>query len=110
MLIKMLIIIFSCLIIYQIIIAIYGNNIIEGLETYQEYDTNDPNNVLILAQKNAGNIEVLKSQIDKYTGLDSEVQDISLNVVNLTKQVNDLAQQASTASTDLVGTEPLEIV
>ena len=109
MLIKILILLFICLILYQSIVAIFGNKLIEGLEGYDEYNTNDPNNVLILAQKNAGNIEVLKSQISPILGLDKEVQDISSNVIALTKQVNDLAEQAATASTELVGSVPLTI-
>ena len=87
--INLLIIFFIALIIYQIILA---NNIsiIEGLDTYQPYDTNNPQNALILAQQNAGNIQVLKQQVDELTGLNKEVQDISGNVVALQDQVNQL--------------------
>ena len=42
----------------------------EGLENYKEYDTNDPNNVMILAQQNAGNIEVLRKQFDNISYFD----------------------------------------
>ena len=54
-LINTLIIFFIILIGYQIIL---GNYILEGLEnnqSYQQYDTNNPSNALILAQQNAGN-------------------------------------------------------
>ena len=60
--INLLIIIFIILITYQIFLAHFSNSIIEGLEDYKDYDTNDPNNVMILAQQNAGNIEVLKQE------------------------------------------------
>lgn len=90
--INLLIIIFIILITYQIFLAHFSNNIIEGLENYKEYDTNDPNNVMILAQQNAGNIEVLKQEFDKISGLKQQVNDISGNLVNLTKQVDDLVQ------------------
>lgn len=98
MLINVLIIFFILLIFYQIFISqfIYKNNyynIIEGLSTstqYQPYDLNNPSNVMILAQQNAGNIQVLKQQIDKTLGLEKQVQDISGNLATLTSQVNGL--------------------
>jgi hypothetical protein len=95
MLINILIIFFIILILCQL----FSYNI-EGMETsngeeYIPYRKNDPNNVLILAQQNAGNIEVLKQQIDKVLGLNQEVQDISNNLATLTSQVTNLmaAQQ-----------------
>ena len=90
--INFLIIIFIILIIYQIFLAHFSNRIIEGLEDYKEYDTKDPDNVMILVQQNAGNIEVLRKQFDNVSGLNQEVQDISGNVANLTKQVDDLVK------------------
>jgi len=59
---------------------------------FQPYD---PNNASILAQQNAGNIEVLKQQIDSLNSLNNEVQDISGNVAKLQSQVTQLigAQQ-----------------
>ena len=89
-LVNILIIFFIVLILYQIILA---NNIIEGLANqYQPYDTNNPNNAIILAQQNAGNISVLKQRLDDMQGITQEVQDISGNVANLQKQVNELVQ------------------
>jgi predicted PurR-regulated permease PerM len=90
--INLLIIIFIILIIYQIFLAHFSNSIIEGLDNYKDYDTTDPNNVMILAQQNAGNIEVIKQQFDKMSGLKQRIDDISGNMDTLTKQVDDLAQ------------------
>lgn len=90
--INLLIIIFIILIIYQIFLAHFSNSIIEGLDNYTDYNTSDPNNVMILAQQNAGNIEVLKQQFDKMNGLKQRIDDISGNMDNLTKQVDDLTQ------------------
>jgi hypothetical protein len=98
MLINVLIIFFILLIFYQIFILqfLYKTNhynIIEGLATssqYQPYDMNNPNNAMILAQQNAGNIQVLKQQIDQTLGLVKQVQDISGNLATLTSQVNGL--------------------
>jgi hypothetical protein len=71
----------------------FNEKIIEGMDNeYQDYNTNDPNNVMILAQQNAGNIQVLKQQLDSLLGLDQEVKDISGNVVLLQQQVSDLVQ------------------
>jgi len=107
-LINLLILFFIVLILYQIFLAYFENNIIEGLtnKEYQPYNTNDPNSALILAQQNAGNISVLKEQLDELNGLNKEVQDISGNVVELQSQVSQIvaAQQnyASQVSTPKV--------
>ena len=90
-LVKFLILFFSLLIIYQLFLA-YFNYSIEGLDTYQEYDTKNPDNAMILIQKNSGNIEVLRQQLNSVMDLNKEVQDISGNVAGLQVQVDDLVQ------------------
>ena len=107
--INFLIIIFIILIIYQIFLAHFSDSIIEGLEDYKEYDTNNPDNVMILVQQNAGNIEVLKKQFDNVSGLKQEVQDISGNVANLTKQVDDLVKAQEDYLAQNLPAEPPEI-
>ena len=104
-LINLLILFFIVLIIYQIFLAYIENNIIEGLanQQYQPYDTNNPNNALILAQQNAGNISVLKSQLDDLNGLNKEVQDISGNVVELQSQVSQMLAAQQNYSTQMTG-------
>lgn len=76
----------------------------EGFQTtYKPYDMNNPNNAMILAQQNAGNIEYLKQQLNSLMGLQSEVTDISSNVVALNDQVSALVQQQQGLATGLVG-------
>jgi hypothetical protein len=100
------------LIFYQIFLAYFGNSIMEGYENkdnkeYQSYDTNNPDNALILAQQNAGNIIVLKGQMDEMLGINKQVQDLSGNVANLEQQVTDLVQaQKDYANQMTGGTEP----
>jgi len=98
MLIKILIVFFIILIVYQVFLYnIVGDNIMEGMQTsYQPYDTNNPNNAMILAQQNAGNIQVLKQQLDKIINLDKQVQDISGNLITLTNQVNSMVGKQQT--------------
>ena len=117
MLVNILIIFFIILIFYQIFLSNVAfkinNKIIEGLDTmpsqqYQPYDMNNPNNALILAQQNAGNIQVLKQQFDKISGLDKEVQDISGNLVTLTSQVTQLMEsQQQIAKNNLPSSPPI---
>jgi hypothetical protein len=107
--INLLIIIFIVLIGYQIFLAHFSDSLIEGLENYKDYDTNDPNNVMILAQQNAGNIEVLKQEFEKISGLKQEVDDISGNMINLTKQVDDLVQAQEDYLAQNLPAEPPEI-
>ena len=117
MLVNILIVFFILLILYQIFLSniVYkiNNNIIEGLETsspqqYQPYDMNNPNNALILAQQNAGNIQVLKQQVDKTLGLNKEVQDISGNLITLASQVTQLMEsQQQYAKANLPSSPPV---
>jgi len=104
-LINLLILFFSVLIFYQIFLAYLENNIIEGLDNqqYEPYDTNNPNNALILAQQNAGNISVLKEQLDELNGLNKEVQDISGNVIELQSQVSQMLAAQQNYSTQMTG-------
>lgn len=122
MLVNILIIFFIILIFYQVFLSNISNmaykmtnGIIEGMDTtttstsqqYQPYDMNNPNNALILAQQNAGNIQVLKQQVDKVLGLDKEVQDISGNLVALGTQVTNLmTAQQQYAQTNLPSSPP----
>jgi hypothetical protein len=100
-LVNILIAFFAFLIIYQLILA---TNVVEGLENqYQSYDTNNPNNALILAQQNAGNISYLKERLDKFDGVYQEVQDLSGNVQTLQTQVNDLVQAQQDYANQMTG-------
>jgi hypothetical protein len=110
-LVNLLIIFFILLIVYQLLTNIYENHILEGMDNqaYQPYDTNNPANVLILAQQNAGNIIVLKQQIDSVMGLDKEVKDISGNVQTLQDQVTQLIQANQKYTSSMIGTTPPNI-
>ena len=105
-LVNILVLFFIILIGYQIILA---NHIIEGLESYQPYDTNNPANALILAQQNAGNIEYIKQRLDSVQGLNQEVQDISGNVITLQDQVNQLVSAQQQYASQLTGGTPPNI-
>ena len=63
----LLILFFIALLIYQIILA-NDLSVIEGLDNYKPYDTNNPQNAMILAQQNAGNIAVLKQEVTTLQG------------------------------------------
>ena len=99
LLICLLIIFFVYLIINQLLFT-ENKNIFEGLanstaDQYQPYNTNDPNNSQILAQQNAGNIQVLEKQVSNLSDLSTEVSDISGNLVTISKQLSALQQQVS---------------
>jgi|LauGreDrversion4_2_1035121.scaffolds.fasta_scaffold25213_3 hypothetical protein len=103
-LVNILILFFLFLIVYQLFLAM---NVIEGLENqYQPYDTNNPNNALILAQQNAGNIAYLKGRLDQYDGIVQEVQDISGNVASLQTQVDGLVQAQQSYANQMTGGSP----
>lgn len=111
MLLYILIIFFIILIFYQTFLAYINSkmNFIEGMngQTYEQYDLNNPSNTLILAQQNAGNIQVLKKQIDGVLRLNREVQDISGNLNSLSTQVTNMIQeQEQYVQTNLPSTPP----
>jgi TolA-binding protein len=100
-LVNILIVFFIILILYQILLE---SCIVEGLENqYQPYDTNNPNNALILAQQNAGNITFLKQRLDTLTGINQQVQDLSGNVQSLQTQVNGLVQAQQDYANQMTG-------
>jgi hypothetical protein len=118
MLIKILIIFFTFLIGYQLFLALMKkDNLVEGLENnstneYKPYNTNDPNNpnsALILAQQNAGNIEVLKGRIDGLDGVNRRVDIMQQNIDSMQTQIDALVQQQADYANDLAGSEPLTI-
>ena len=97
--IYLLIILCVSLISYQIALGYSNNGLIEGLENsdtpdnntdnsnaeYKPYNTNDPNNALILAQQNAGNISVLKTQITKLDGTKETIDNMQQNMDNMNR-------------------------
>ena len=108
-LVNILIVFFIVLICFQIILA---NHLIEGLETgksYKNYDTNNPENALILAQQNAGNIEYLKGRIQDIQGMNKQVQDLSGNVIALQEQVTGLVTAQQQYATQMTGGTPPDI-
>ena len=112
-LVNLLILFFIMLIFYQIFLAYFGNSFIEGYTNkdenneYKSYDTNNPDNALILSQQNAGNIIVLKGQLDEMLGINQQVQDLSGNVASLQQQVTDLVQAQKDYANEMTGgTEP----
>jgi len=106
-LINILIVFFMCLLFFQIIDA---SHIMEGLENqYQSYDTTDPSNAFILAQKNAGNISYLKERLDEFSGVYQQVQDLSGNVQNLQTQVNGIMQSQQDYANQMTGGSPPQI-
>ena len=113
-LIYFLILIFTLLVFYQLFDHFYykcvASPIIEGLEneskTYQPYNLNDPNNALILAQQNAGNIEVLKGRIDSLDNIKERVDNIQQSMDSMQVQIDGLVQQQADYAQELAGSEP----
>jgi len=109
--IKLLIIIFSLLIFYEIYLA-FNKKQIEGLEneSYQDYNISDSStDAMILAQQNAGNIAFLKQQVDDLLSLKSSVEDLTSEVDTMSTQINDLAQQQADYATSLVGDSTVDV-
>jgi len=117
MLVYILILLFILLIGYQIFSGSNSNKIIEGLENesepttteYQPYNTNDPNNALILAQQNAGNIQVIKGRIDNLDGIKEKTDKMQQDMNSMQTQIDALVQQQADFGQQLAGTTPPDI-
>ena len=127
MFLKILIFFFICLIVYQVFLALFANNLVEGLEIsasgptsgptsgpneYKPYNTNDPTNpngALILSQQNAGNIEVLKGRVDDLDGVKFRVDTMQQNIDSMQVQINALVQQQADYANDLMGDQPIDL-
>jgi hypothetical protein len=119
--IYVLICLFVILISYQIYLAIFPDDLIEGLENnnnnntnvstqeYKPYNVSDPNNSLILAQQNAGNIEVLKGRMDEMDGIKKKVDNIQLSIDAMQIQMDDLVQQQADYAQEIAGSTPPDI-
>ena len=90
-------------------ISIFRVNV-EGLtnnndqnQSYQSYPKDD---VFILAQKNAANIEFLKGKYDNIQNLEDMIFDLSRNVALNTANIAEIAKQIANASQQLVGRTP----
>jgi hypothetical protein len=125
LLIYILIVLFIVLIGYQVYLAngifglaIHPSKLIEGLENgdtstsssstqeYKPYNLNDPNNSLILAQQNAGNIEVLKGRIDSFDGVKKKVDDMQQSIDSMQTQIDGLVQQQADYAQEIAGSTP----
>lgn len=122
LLINILVCLFMFLLGYQLFLAFsqyfMPNKLVEGLENeitvtpteeYKPYNLNDPNNSLILAQQNAGNIEVLKGRIDKFDGVNEKVDYMQQSIDLMQTQIDGLVQQQSDYAQDLAGSTPQDI-
>ena len=98
----------------------FGRKLIEGLENgdtttssstqeYKPYNLNDPNNSLILAQQNAGNIEVLKGRIDGLDGVKKRVDDMQQSIDSMQTQIDGLVQQQADYAQEIAGSTPPEV-
>ena len=107
MVLFILILLFIILICYQIFLAfLHDSKIVEGMTDAEstitvKYVPTDQTNASALEQQNAGNIQVLKQQLDSLLGLDQQVKDISGNVILLQQQVNDLVQAQQNYATQM---------
>ena len=116
LLINILIVIFVCLLVYQTFLALFPNKLMEGLENetssetkskeYQPYNVSDPSNALILAQQNAGNIEVLKGRIDGFDGVKERLNAMEQNINSMQVQMDQLVQQQADYAAEIAGTTP----
>ena len=116
LLINILIVIFVCLLVYQSFLALFPNKLMEGLENetssetkskeYQPYNVSDPSNALILAQQNAGNIEVLKGRIDGFDGVKERLNTMQQNIDSMQVQMDQLVQQQADYAAEIAGTTP----
>jgi hypothetical protein len=120
-LIYILIVLFVCLIGYQIILAFYPKMVIEGLENetdattgttdttgggaeYQPYQPgSSANQALELATQNQYNIEYLNTKVKEIAGVKDDIDKMKLDLNSQQSQITDLVGQSAELSTQLTG-------
>lgn len=107
--ILLLILFFSILLLSQIFLANTNYEGFENNKQYEPYNLNDPNNVLILAKQNAGNIDFLKQQLDTLNKMRTTLDDLTTRVTNLEQNVVDLMQQQKDYANELTGGKEVDI-
>lgn len=95
MLVNILIIFFLFLILYQFFTSCKREGLENSAGTYQNY----PDDPLILGKQNAGNIEVLKQEIQEIPELKRRVTNLEEDVKVLNEQIQGLNQQNAEAVT-----------
>jgi hypothetical protein len=78
-------------------------------QKYKPYNVSSPNNSLILAQQNAGNIEVLKDQLTNVQQNTEDIQGLKTSVSAMQTQINNLSQQQSDYAQQMAGSKPVTI-
>lgn len=121
MLLTFLIIFFASIVLYNWIQWMISNKMIEGMENgsnnasknannYEPYDKNDPNNCMILAQQNAGNIDYLKSRMDEVANVKNDVNTMQQTMNSMQVQLDGLVQQNSNIASEIAGgSEPVNV-
>lgn len=117
--IKLLIVLIVYLLLSQVIKFIFGtmregmtsdnNDKDKGKTKYTDYDLDDPGSAMILAQKNAGNIQAIKDMITGISELKEMVDENTSAVQSVQTQVNDLAEAQNSMAGNMVGTDVPEI-
>lgn len=102
--INFLILFFILLLCYQFFMH---ESIMEGLEN--TCDLTDPNNMFNAVRLNASDIVILKQKISELENIQTEVNDLSLNMILMNQQIQGLVAQQQQAATQLFGDKPLTV-
>lgn len=70
---------------------------------YQNYDELENKNPMFLAIKNAANISYIKTQLDELKGIKQEIFDLSNNVYNNEKQIDQIQQAIQDQADSVTG-------
>lgn len=109
LLINFLVLFFILLLCYQFFLQ---GSIIEGLDTNENSnncDLTDPNNMFNAVRLNASDIVILKQRIAELENIQTEVTDLSSNMVIVKAQIAGLLEQTHQVATQIYGTEPLTV-
>ena len=109
-LITLLILFFLILIFFQIYLSLYNKNLYEGLENNND-EVIYSDDALILAQKNAGNLLLLKDQIDSCDckGTNDKITDLSNQINTLQNKLDNLVNDKTEEATNIISDVPTDI-
>ena len=103
--------VYALIVVFSILLVLSFSPTVEGLTTTGQptdntYKPYAPNDALILSQQNAGNIQVLKGQIDDLEHLERRVSTAEDNINALQQQMDSLANQQAEYAQEMAGNTP----
>jgi len=94
---------------YLILYSFWNPCVKEGMSSTNSYQPYSAGNIPALANKNAGNIQVLESKITTLEDLPPQVKENTASIKKMSEQIFKMSMAQKSAATQFAGTTPHNI-